>query len=61
MATTKSVLTKLELERIAPLDEAANLRGVHPDTLKETDKDKLIRVSERRWGMRVKHALKIED
>ena len=54
-------LSKLELERIAPLTEAARLRGVHPDTLRETDADKIIRQSPRREGMRVKHALKLED
>jgi hypothetical protein len=61
MSNTKTGLSRLELERIAPLTEAAKLRGVHPDTLRATDPDKIVRISVRRDGMRVRDALKIKN
>jgi hypothetical protein len=56
-----SGLTPRELETILPLKEAAELRGVHPDTLREHESDKIVDMSPRRQGMRLKHALKLED
>ena len=47
----------LELNRIVSLDEAAHLRGTSPDTLERNEPDKIIALSPRRKGMRVKHAL----
>jgi hypothetical protein len=51
------MLTEIERERIAPLKEAARLRGVSEDTLKKTDADKILQLGPRRYGMRVKDAL----
>jgi hypothetical protein len=51
----------LALERIAPLEEAARLRGVSEDTLKRTDRDRIIKLSPRRLGMRVRDALLLPD
>jgi hypothetical protein len=47
----------LELLRIAPLTEAARLSGVSPDTLERNHGDKIITLSRRRKGMRVRDAL----
>jgi len=51
----------LELNRIVPLDQAARLRGAHQDTLKRNDANRIIKLSPRRQGMRVKHALLLES
>jgi hypothetical protein len=46
-----------DLDRILSLKEAAKLRGVSVDTLKRTDSDKILQLSEARQGMRVRDAL----
>ena len=61
MSTEKPSLTAIEREGIVSIGEAAKLRGVHPDTLKENESDKLIQISPRRLGMRRKHALMLDD
>ncbi len=48
---------EIELRRVVSLAEAAKLRGVSIDTLKRTQRDKIIRLSPRRLGMRVGDAL----
>jgi hypothetical protein len=45
-----------DLDRIVPLKEAAKMRGVSVDTLRRTDRDKFITVSDNRLGMRVRDA-----
>jgi hypothetical protein len=50
-------LTPLELARIAPMDEAAHLSGLSVDTLKRHHADRIIRLSPRRAGMRLRHCL----
>jgi hypothetical protein len=54
-------LTQLERERIASLSEAARLRGVSEDSLKRNDRNKILQLGPRRLGMRVKHALMLDD
>jgi hypothetical protein len=54
-------LSAIELERIAPLAEAARLRGVSEDTLRRTSPQKIVQLAPRRLGMRVKHALMLEE
>jgi hypothetical protein len=54
-------LSQIERERIASLNEAARLRGVSVDTLLRTDREKVIILGPRRRGMRVKHALLLDD
>ncbi len=54
-------LSKVERERIAPLNEAARLRGVSVETLLRTDREKIIQLGPRRRGMRVKDALLLDD
>jgi hypothetical protein len=48
-----------ELQRIVPLTEAERLSGLSEDTLKRHHGDKIIRLSPRRLGMRVGHALQL--
>ena len=56
---------ELELERIIPIEFAAELQSVSPDTIGVTARDRIaagqpsqiIQLSTRRKGMRVKHAL----
>jgi hypothetical protein len=50
-------LSPLERERIVSLAEAARLRGVSEDTLRRHNSDKIIQLSPRRQGMRVRDAL----
>jgi hypothetical protein len=52
-------LTARELESIISLDEAARLRGMHADTIKRNEPEKIVRLSPRRLGMRLKDALLI--
>src|SRR5262245_19998374 len=49
----------IELQRVAPLAEASRLSGLSIDTLKRRHADKIVRLSPRRLGMRVKDALLI--
>jgi hypothetical protein len=52
---------KLELERIISLQEAADLRGCSVDSIKRNHGDKIIAISPRRRGMRLRHALMLTD
>ena len=61
MSSNESSLSKTEQERIAPLTEAARLRGVSVDTLLRTDRERIIQLAPRRLGMRVKDALMLDD
>jgi len=51
----------IELQRIAPLAEAARLSGLSIDSLKRHHRAKFIQLSDRRFGMRVAHALMLAD
>jgi hypothetical protein len=51
------MLPPLELLRIAEMPEASRLAGVSEDTLQREHPDKVVRLSKRRKGMRVAHAL----
>lgn len=55
------MLPPLELLRIAEMSEAARLAGVCADTLAQEHADKIVRMSKRRWGMRVALALMLRD
>jgi hypothetical protein len=48
---------ELELERIVPLSEATRLSSVSEDTLLRHHRDKLVRMSPRRYGIRIRDAL----
>ena len=50
----------LELQRITSLQEASHLSGMSIDTLKRRYTEKIIRLSPRRLGMRVRDALQLK-
>ena len=50
---------ELELERIIPLDQVSELSSESTDTIKRNHPDKIIRLSKRRLGMRLKDALRL--
>jgi hypothetical protein len=54
-------LSRLELERIAPMDEASHLSGLSEDSLRRNHRNKLIQLGPRRLGMRVKDALMLHE
>ena len=63
-AVTNNYVTlsaELELERIVPLQQAAELRSTSVDTLKRRHPDKIIRLSPRRNGMRLRDALMLRQ
>ena len=51
----------LELLRFAPMDEAARLSSLSPDTLEREHSDKVKKLSKRRNGMRVLDALMLRQ
>jgi hypothetical protein len=53
--------TWIELQRIVPLKEGAELRGTSVDSIKRNDRDKIIKLGPRRLGIRVRDALKLPD
>lgn len=52
---------ELQLERIVPLQQAAALQSTSVDTLKRRHPDKIIRLSPRRNGMRLRDALMLRQ
>lgn len=57
LKTTTELLAGLEGERIISLSEVARLNGTSVDTIKRRHADKIVRMSDKRVGMRLKHAL----
>jgi hypothetical protein len=49
----------LELERIMPIGEVAKLNNLSDDTIKRRHADKIVQLSPRRIGMKVRDALAI--
>lgn len=56
-----AALPAIELLRVAEMSEAARLAGASPDTLAREHPDKIVRISRRRVGMRVVHALMLRE
>jgi hypothetical protein len=52
---------ELELEKIVGLGQAAELSGESVDQIKRHRSQYIIRLSERRLGMRLKHALRLDE
>jgi hypothetical protein len=59
--TDLALRREIELDRIAPPAECERLSGADWDTLRRRHPDKVIQISPRRVGMRVRHALMLED
>jgi hypothetical protein len=51
----------LELERVCPLSEVEQLTSLSADTLKRRHKDKIVYLSPRRLGMKVRNVLAINN
>ena len=51
----------IELQRIVDMKEAERLSGLSHDTLQRRYPDRIVRLSERRVGMRLRHALLLGD
>jgi hypothetical protein len=58
--TSTDKLSQIELERVVSLAEASRLSSLSQDNLKRNFSDKIVQLSERRQGMRVKHALMLD-
>jgi hypothetical protein len=54
-------LSPLELSRIIELPEASRLSSLSIDTIKRRYKDKLIKLSPRRLGIRLRDALLLSE
>jgi hypothetical protein len=61
MLFTKTAEYDLALARIVSLREAAQLAGCSEDTLKRRHASKIIRISPRRLGMRLRDALLLTE
>jgi hypothetical protein len=57
--STSQLLAGIEGERIVSLVEASRLAGVSIDTLKRRHGDKIVRMSAKRIGMRLRHVLSL--
>jgi hypothetical protein len=61
VAALLKTMPPLELLRIVSMAEAEHLSSTSIDTLKREHSDKIIKLSKRREGMRVVHALMLRD
>jgi hypothetical protein len=61
VARLVTMMPPLELLRIAPMTEAERLSSLSVDQIKREHPDKIIKLSPRRNGMRVAHALMLND
>jgi hypothetical protein len=50
---------ELELERVVGLGQVSALSGLSVDTIKRNHPDKIMQLSKRRKGMKLKHALNL--
>jgi hypothetical protein len=55
--TDPTKLNELELNRIIPITDAADLSSLSPDGWYRHHRDKLIKLSEKRYGVRLRDAL----
>jgi hypothetical protein len=57
LARLLTLMPPLELLRIVAMEEAGRLSSLSPETLMREHADKIVKLSARRNGMRVVHAL----
>jgi hypothetical protein len=57
---TTQKLSELELQAIVPLLKAAELSSLSVDTLRRRHRDRILKLSPRRAGMRVRDALMLK-
>ena len=53
--------TWLELERVLPMPKVEEITSLSVDSLKRHHKDKIVNLSPRRRGMKLKHSLAIAN
>jgi len=61
LARLLATMPPLELLRIVEMAEAARLAGASAETLERCHPDKIVKLSKRRKGMRVAHALMLRE
>ena len=61
VARLLTLMTPTELLRIVEMEEAARLSSLSADTLVREHADKIVKLSARRNGMRVVHALMLRE
>jgi len=61
VARLLTMMPPIELLRIVEMEEAAHLSSLSADTLVREHADKILKLSSRRNGMRVAHALMIRE
>jgi hypothetical protein len=54
-------MTNLELDRFVSLKRAAELMGVHVNTVRNNYRDKFVWLSPRRCGLRLRDVLRLES
>jgi hypothetical protein len=54
-------MSDIELDRIVTLKRAAELMGVHVDTVRRNYRDKFVWISDRCVGLRLRDALKLGE
>jgi hypothetical protein len=59
--TDPAKLSFIELNRIIPISEAAELSSISPDGWYRHHRDKLIQLTAKRMGVRLRDALFIQD
>jgi hypothetical protein len=59
--TTSQLLAGVEGERIVSLVEASRLAGISIDTIRRRHGDKIVRMSAKRIGMRLRHVLGLAE
>jgi hypothetical protein len=57
MSNSHPFSVDIELDRIVSITEASKLSNLSPDTLRRVHRDKIVRLSPRREGMRIRDAL----
>jgi hypothetical protein len=50
-----------ELDRVVSMQEASRLMGISPETIRRRYRDKILQLSERRQGMRLRDALRVDE
>jgi hypothetical protein len=61
MKSESTVALDIELMRIVSINEAARMRGVSTDTIRREFKDKMIRISKGRVGLRLRDVLALDE
>jgi DeoR/GlpR family transcriptional regulator of sugar metabolism len=61
MTNDSDSLRDRELDRVVSMQEAARLMGISPETIRRRYREKVLQLSERRQGMRLRDALRLDE